>query len=223
MDPATATDSELVAASLADGDAFAAIFDRHFDAIHRYLARRSGRDVADDIASDVFRIAFEQRRRYNVDRGDVRPWLYGIATNLLRRHHRSGWRRLRAYARFGRRNHAALPDTEAVNRRIDAEALGPALDRALAALRDGDRDVLLLFAWAELSYGEIAAALNVPVGTVRSRLHRARRVLREHLAASGQEIDGQPVLGHSGDGYGRDHAASRAPRVDDGARSGGPR
>lgn len=202
MEPATATDAGLIVASLGDPRAFAAVFDRHFEAIHRYLARRAGRDVADDLTGDVFRIAFERRQRYDAARPDARPWLYGIATNVLRHHRRSGWRRWRAYARLGGRDGAELPDTDAVVRRLDAQALGPTLDRALATLAAGDRDVLLLFAWADLSYREIAEALDVPSGTVKSRLHRARRVLREHLGASGQEIGEQPVASEAGDGDG---------------------
>lgn len=202
MDPASAADAELIAASRTDASAFAAVFERHFDAIHRYLARRTGRDIADDLASDVFRIAFEQRERYDAARPDARPWLYGIATNVLRHHRRRGWRRLRAYARMDKRDGFDLPDSDALVRRVDAQALGPTLERVLAVLATGDRDVLLLFAWADLSYAEIADALDLPLGTVKSRLHRARSVLREHLAASGQELSGQPAISDGGDSHG---------------------
>ena len=133
---------------------------------------------------------------------DARPWLYGIATNVLRRHRRSGWRRWRAYARLDWRDAVDLPDADAVVRRLDAQALAPTLDRALATLSAGDRDVLLLFAWANLSYSEIAEALGLPSGTVKSRLHRARHVLREHLAASEQQIKEQPAPSVTGDSHG---------------------
>jgi len=107
--------------------------------------------------------------------------LYGIAANLLRRHRRTEGRRLRAYAR-----HAGQPQDgwDEADERLDSLAAGPQLARALASLRPDQREVLLLFAWADLGYEEIARALDVPVGTVRSRLSRARERVRDELASS---------------------------------------
>jgi RNA polymerase sigma factor (sigma-70 family) len=107
------------------------------------------------------------------------PWLFGIAANLARRHRRTEVRRLRAYARTGR--DPLLDEHGDAPARLDAAAAGPRLAAALAELRAHDREALLLFAWAELSYEEISLALRIPVGTVRSRLHRARQALRAHL------------------------------------------
>ena len=171
-----------------DGDddlsAFDAVFDRHFDDIHRFVARRLGRDVADDLTATVFVEAYAGRASYDAGAGPVRPWLFGIATNLMRRHHRTEERRLRAYARHGVDPIAADPgDLE----RVDATGDGPRLARALAKLARRDRDVLLLYAWADMTYDDIAQALGVPVGTVRSRLSRARQGMQARLAVRGAE------------------------------------
>ena len=177
------TDAEAIARSLEEGQAFVLLFDRHFDVVQRYLRRRLPGAIADDLASETFTVAFDCRKRYDLDRPDARPWLFGIATNLLRRHRRSELRELHALARA----HAAAElavDGDA-ERRLDTLAAGPALAEALASLETRDRDALLLFAWGELAYEEIADALEVPVGTVRSRLHRARRLVRTHLEATG--------------------------------------
>jgi RNA polymerase sigma factor (sigma-70 family) len=192
------TDAELIASSLADARAFATLFDRHHDAIAGYLRRRVDRSLGDELAAETFLQAFAARERYDLARSDARPWLYGIATNLLRRHYRSEERRLRAYAR------TAAPDGgdrpfDGVEGRLDATASRPAIAVALASLGPGERDVLLMYAWAELSYEQIADALGIPVGTVRSRLHRARGIVRERLEANGQEVnDGVPSAAGTG-------------------------
>jgi RNA polymerase sigma-70 factor (ECF subfamily) len=174
----------VIAASLADGARFGEIFDRHFAEIDRYLSRRVGWVLADEIASEVFVVAFRSRGRYDPAAANARPWLFGIAANLARRHWRTERRRLRAYARTGL--DPLCDDTDDSDRRLDALAAGPVLAAALASLRADEREVLLLFAWADLGYEEIATALGVPVGTVRSRLSRARRRVRELLAPTGQ-------------------------------------
>jgi RNA polymerase sigma factor (sigma-70 family) len=172
------TDAEAIAASLSEPRAFVAVFDRHFDAIHRYLRRRVPKSVADDLAAETFAQAFEHRKRYNRGRPNSRPWLFGIAHNLLRHHYRDEERALRAYARTG---------TDPVQSAADEEAHeSPEVAELLAGLSRGERDVLLLVAWAELEYEEVAEALGIPVGTVRSRLNRARRRVRELLERSGQ-------------------------------------
>ena len=175
------TDTELVARSLEEPEHFAALFDRHATAVHRYLGRRVG-DLADDLLSETFLVAFRRRAAYRPDHVEVRPWLLGIATNLIHGHARTERRRYRALARTG-----VEPDTAAgsdeVHARVDAAALRGPLAAALAGLKERDRDVLLLVAWGELGYEEVAAVLDVPVGTVRSRLHRARRQTRAALGS----------------------------------------
>lgn len=162
-------------------EAFAAIFDRHAPAIHRYLGRRVG-DLADDLLSETFLTAFRRRAEYRPERVDVRPWLYGIAGNLVMRHRRDEVVRYRGLARTSAAE-ALSDDLDLVVDRVDAQQLRPRLATALAELDARDRDVLLLLAWGHLTHAEVASALEIPLGTVRSRLHRARRRLREHLAS----------------------------------------
>jgi RNA polymerase sigma factor (sigma-70 family) len=177
------TDCELIARSLVDGRWFATVFDRHYDEIRRYLSRRADPTAADDLASETFTRAFSARAGY--DRGQINagPWLYGIATNLLRERGRREGRRWRAYARAI--ESGVLEDRyEQVHSRVDASALAPVLIPALSGLAAEDRDALLLLALTDLSYEEIAVATGAPVGTVRSRLHRARRHMQQALAAA---------------------------------------
>ncbi|MEV4491443.1 sigma-70 family RNA polymerase sigma factor [Micromonospora coxensis] len=187
--PEPPTDEALLAASLGEPELFAQIFDRHAGALHRYLSRRVG-DLADDLLSEAFLVAFRRRCDYRPERTDVRPWLYGIAANLLRHHVRQEVARYRALTRVAARSEVASPDgrhdADAAAQRVDAEGMRVDLAAALADLEPGDREVLLLAAWAELTYAEIAVALGIPVGTVRSRLHRARRRVQEHLAGTGR-------------------------------------
>jgi RNA polymerase sigma factor (sigma-70 family) len=166
--------------SLDDPRAFGAIFERHFDDLRRYLVRRAGTALGDELASETFVRAFDGRARFDAERGVVRAWLFGIAANLLRRRARSEERQLRAYARCGADPLVDLLD--GVPARVDARRSGPRLAAALADLSAGEREVVLLYAWAELSYDEIAVALELPVGTVRSRLSRGRARLRHALA-----------------------------------------
>jgi RNA polymerase sigma factor (sigma-70 family) len=174
-------DAQLIACSRSDPAAFAAIFDRHHSELYRYLRRRVDGALAADLAAETFVIAFARRGAYSADTQDARPWLYGIAHNLLRNHVRAERRQLAAYARHGA---DPLADADAAvafslaDSRADSAAGSAQLAGILAAMPGRDRDVLLLFAWAEMSYVEIGQALNIPVGTVRSRLNRARRQLR---------------------------------------------
>jgi RNA polymerase sigma factor (sigma-70 family) len=172
------TDADVMTATLVDPRCFATIYDRHAGVLFRFLVRRVGRTVADELLGDTFRIAFERRASFDVDRVSARPWLYGIATNVVAKHRRSEARRLRATARLVADRQPELL-SDAVDA-LDASRALPGLVDAIADLPDGERDALLLYAWEDLSYDEIALALDIPVGTVRSRLNRARTRLREH-------------------------------------------
>lgn len=178
--PPDVTDEDLLAESLATPDRFATIFDRYASVVHGYLSRRVGA-LADDLVSETFLLAFRGRAGYVPGRAPVRAWLFGIATNLVRRHARDEERRYRA---FGRAVGEVEPTTELgeVAGRVDAQALRGELADALAALPSEDRDVLLLWTYPQLSYAEIAVALGIPVGTVRSRLHRARGRVRDRVS-----------------------------------------
>ncbi|PRX43007.1 RNA polymerase sigma-70 factor (ECF subfamily) [Nonomuraea fuscirosea] len=124
--------------------------------------------------AETFTRAFEKRHRYNFDRREALPWLYGIATNVIGSHRRAEVRGYRALARTGE-DPVAVAFDEQVVLRVSAGATRKPLAAALAKLGRGERDVLLLIAWGDLTYEETAQALNVPIGTVRSRLSRARR------------------------------------------------
>jgi len=166
------------------GRSFDAAFEAEFASLHRYLARRLGASAADDLAAETFAVAFRSWDRLDPER-PVRPWLYGIAANLVRHHWRKERRMLRAYARTG--VDPVFADEDEAVERADAEGRQRELATALAELRRDEREALLLHAWAELSDSEIADALGLPVGTVKSRLSRAREKLRNQLREVGQE------------------------------------
>jgi RNA polymerase sigma factor (sigma-70 family) len=176
----TTTDAELIARSRQHAEAFAEVYDRHAPQIYRFVARRLGDQAADDIVAETFLAAFRRRERYDLKHVDARPWLYGIAVNLIGKHRRSEVRMWRALARGGV-DPIADGDTDEADDRLTASQSRPELAAAIAELNSADRHVLLLFAWAELSYEQVAVALQIPVGTVRSRLSRARRKVRESL------------------------------------------
>lgn len=184
---AEVTDAEIIGRMHGDPAAFEAIFDRYYPAIHGYASRRLGRDLADDVAAETFLVAFDKWRRYDTAQNSARPWLYGIASNLIAGHERAEARRYRAFARA---EHLATADAnldvdaDQLAIRLDAEAVRGRLAAALHEIAPSDREVLLLVAWADLTGEEIARALEIPAGTVRSRLHRARKGLQVALGGA---------------------------------------
>ncbi|HEV2373016.1 MAG TPA: RNA polymerase sigma factor [Streptosporangiaceae bacterium] len=177
-------DAAVIARSVYDPEQFAEVFRRHAPEIQRYVVRRLGPGAAEDVVADTFLTAFRLRSRYQQDRPDARPWLYGIATNLVGRHRRAEVRQYRALARTGV-DPVTETFTEAADSRVVADGQSRGLAIALAGLPAGHRDALLLVAWGDLSYEQAAVALRVPVGTVRSRLSRARAKLRQTLGEAG--------------------------------------
>jgi RNA polymerase sigma-70 factor, ECF subfamily len=175
--PADPSDARVIARSMLEPQAFATVFDRHWAALHAFCTSRAG-TAGEDLAAETFRLAFDRRERYDRSYEDARPWLYGIAMNLLRQHFRSGRRGRTAAARLQARE---LDHGDEPLGKLEAQMLGPRLSAALAELSTADRDALLLLAWAELDYAEISRALEIPVGTVRSRIHRARARVRAYL------------------------------------------
>src|SRR5262245_15726852 len=178
------SDAEVIGRSLGEPEAFGLIYDRHAATMLRFLGRRIGAKVAEGLVGELFRVAFERRKTFDASRVTALPWLYGIGSNLLLKHRRAEARRLRASARLA-------GDREAVDGRssataLDARLLFPRVADAIEALPDGEREALLLFAWEDLSYQSVAEALDLPIGTVRSRLNRARAHLRELLEAGGK-------------------------------------
>jgi RNA polymerase sigma-70 factor, ECF subfamily len=186
-------DAAVIEASRAEPDRFASLFDRHAPYIHRYLARRVGRHAADDLVAETFLVAFGKRARYDPRHRDARPWLYGIATNLIGQHRREEARQFRLRQAAGpaqvQHDHA-----ERAAHDVTAQSIRAPLAEALAGLARPDRDVLLLIAWEQLSYDEVARALSIPVGTVRSRLHRARTQIREALAGTPAAVTYKEIL-----------------------------
>jgi len=177
---ANADDAAVIRLSRGEPEHFTVLFRRHAPHIQRYVTRRLGADAADDIVAETFLLAFRHRDRYDPARADARPWLYGIATHLIGRHRRAEVRQYRALARTGA-DPVTEPFTDRVDDRVSAGHASKQVAAALARLPADARDTLLLAAWTSLSYEEIADALGVPVGTVRSRLSRARGKLRQAL------------------------------------------
>ncbi|MCF6475828.1 RNA polymerase sigma factor [Nonomuraea sp. MG754425] len=176
-------DSAIIAASLDVPERFALLFDRHATVLHRYAARRLGPDHAEDVVAEAFTRAFETRHRYEFARTEALPWLYGITTNVIGLHRRAEVRGYQAMARTGEDPVVAAFD-ERVAAWVSASATRQRLAAALAKLGRGERDVLLLIAWGDLTYEETAQALQVPIGTVRSRLSRARRKVAHALGGA---------------------------------------
>lgn len=167
-----------------DSRAFGVIYDRHARAIYNYCFRRVGSwAVAEDLLSIVFLEAW-RRREKTLPADGALPWLYGIATNVVRNQRRSE----RRYAAALRRMPEPRPEPDfsaGSHDRADAEQrIKPAL-AILGRLSDDERDVFVLCAWMELPYEEAGLALGIPIGTVRSRLARARRRLGELDSACG--------------------------------------
>lgn len=158
--------------SLAEPAAFDALFVRHHVAIRRYLhARVHDAALAEDLAAETFVRAFAGRARFRDQGHGVRAWLFQIATNLLRDELRAS----------GRRSRTAVPGAGGAGAAPPRLPADPALGALLRELPREQLEVLLLHAWADLGYDEIAAVLGIRVGTVRSRLNRARAHLRRTL------------------------------------------
>ncbi|MEV4317208.1 RNA polymerase sigma factor [Actinocrispum sp. NPDC049592] len=161
---------------------FARLFELHAGPMRGYLAGRVGADTADDLVAETFVVAYRRRASYDRHQAEIRGWLYGIASNLLRNHVRQEIRGYQLTARAG----ADRPVTDgldtAVAERVDAAARMRLLAGHLASLSEQERDVLLLTSWAGLEPAEVAVALDVPASTVRSRLHRVRQKLQALLS-----------------------------------------
>ena len=174
------TDNKVIERSVGSPEEFAALFDRHAVKVHRYAARRISPQVADDIVSETFLVAFDKRTTFDLNVVDALPWLLGIATTLLKQHARRevvAWKGMVAEIAAD-----VVPDAiELAGARMDAERSVKRITTALRRLSPGDRNVVLLYAWGDLDYAGISLALGIPVGTVRSRLNRARRLLRSAL------------------------------------------
>lgn len=169
-----ATDAQVWQVATGDEpEAFGVIFDRHADAVHRYCARRTGSaDVADDLVSIVFLEAWRKRAEVILQKDSALPWLLGVARHTLSHRARTRLRHQRAMDRLPKN---FVPDhADGVVARLDAQQRLSEVERAFAALGAADQDVIALCVWQGLEYAGAALTLGVPVGTVRSRLSRAR-------------------------------------------------
>jgi RNA polymerase sigma-70 factor (ECF subfamily) len=191
-----------------DADAFGELFDSCAKAVYNHAFRLVGDwSAAEDVMAQTFLEAWRSRERIAAGGGSLRPWLLGIATNLARGHRRASGRQVAALLRMG-----PPPDTpdfsDDVAGRLDDENRIAALHLSLSSLRPDEYEVLALHAWSGLSYPEAAEALGIPVGTVRSRLSRARAKLRKaterELRKSSREL------------------TTRADQVRDGTAHAGP-
>jgi RNA polymerase sigma-70 factor, ECF subfamily len=174
------TDAELVARFRRDPEMFIGVYDRYRCDVYRYVAGRLDRQTADDITAETFLVAFGQLGRFNPERGGLRPWLFGIATNMVARHRRKEARHYRALVRIGPDPVVDSHESHVVSS-VTAQCMRAQLARALLALSQGERDVVWLVAMSQLSYEEVAQALGISQGTVGSRLSRARRKLRDAI------------------------------------------
>jgi len=181
---ASTDESLLRASATGDRQAFAELYERHARTIYNYLFRRlADWSEAEDLTAVVFLEAFRRRRDVVVVEGKLLPWLYGIATNVLRNRRRVLWRHRNLIAQLSSEPGAEVaPDVAA---RAEAAERMRSILKQLARLPRAQQDVVALCIWSGLSYDEAAEALDVPVGTVRSRLARARAALTELGSAPG--------------------------------------
>jgi RNA polymerase sigma-70 factor (ECF subfamily) len=178
-----------------DRDAFAEMFDQYARALYNHGFRLTADwSLADDVVSTTFMEAWRLRQRLDPDGGSIRPWLLGIATNIAR-NLRRGDRRYRAVAKACTQQDQTEPDhADVTDGRIDDRRRLAAAMAVLATLPRADREVFTLCVWEELDYAATAEALNIPIGTVRSRLSRARNKIRKELTRSPRQITGNNPL-----------------------------
>ncbi len=182
-------DAGLIRAARRDPASFGALFDRHFATVYRFCERRAGRDLAEDLAGETFRRAFEARGSYDVSQPNALPWLFRIALNLVRDTMRARAAEDRAYARLRAiAEDRASSQDDHVTRTAESRADLARVARQLVTEPEEDVEALFLHVWDGLSYLEVATALGVPIGTVRSRLSR----LRHRLAGALDDRVGDP-------------------------------
>jgi len=191
-----ASDGELWRrAGQGEAECFGELFNRHCEAVRAFCARRTGSiDTADDLVSIVFLEAWRRRADIELVDGVALPWLYGIARRTMQHRWRTALRHRRALSRLPPA--PVIPDhADEVAGRLDDERRLAQLGRALARLSAPDRDVLVLCVWQGLSYAAAAVALGVPVGTVRSRLSRARTRLESVAGDLAPPVASDPLIG----------------------------
>jgi RNA polymerase sigma factor (sigma-70 family) len=174
------SDADIVRASIGEPSRFGEIFDRYADDILRYATARVGTGLAEDVTAETFLAAFRARGRYDLSRVNARPWLYGIAIRQIGKYRRAERRYRQALGSVPAETVAADFGDRAADR-VTAQQLRPRLSAVLSGMPRQDRELLLLIAWADLTYEESAQALGVSVSAVKSRLHRIRARTRQAL------------------------------------------
>jgi RNA polymerase sigma-70 factor (ECF subfamily) len=175
-------------AAAGERDAFGLLFERHVGSVYNYCFRRTGDwSQAEELTAIVFLEAWRRRRDIQLEREEALPWLLGVATNVVRNLRRTRRRYCSAIERLPRERVADFAAD--VDKRLDDERQMRAVLRVLGELPRRDQDVLALCFWEGLSYEQAALALDIPVGTVRSRLSRARARLRELVPGSGHGLN----------------------------------
>ena len=176
------SDSELWRRiAVGEAEAFGELFERHAQAVYAFLAHRTGSSTAaEDLVSVTFLEAWRRRQTTELTNASARPWLIGIANNCARNHWRSLRRSRRAIERLPRTS--STDATDEVADRVDAARAISDAKKAISKLPRGEMEVVVLVLWNGLTYEEAAAALHIPVGTVRSRLASARKRLRAAMS-----------------------------------------
>lgn len=183
--------------SAADRAVVGRLYSDHAAALFAYLARRVGRTLAEDLVAETFRVAIESSPTFDADRGTHRMWLFGIATNLVRRHWRTEQRRLLALERAAGQ-HRSIVDPliarlESTAARVDAEREALLVLHVVAELPPQDRDLLILSGWEHLNSSEIGRVLGIPAPTVRSRLRRLRADVQSSVQAAARAASPSPT------------------------------
>ncbi len=178
------SDGRILRDSVSDAAVFSSLYERHLRAVAAYVSRRAGSELSEDLTAEVFIRAFRRRAAFRDDHESALPWLLGIANNVVADHRRAERRRLEMLQR--------LATMTPVTGETSIGALAPELVGELLRLSAADRDTLLLVVWGELSYAEAASALGVPIGTIRSRIARARQ--RLGAAIGGPADTGNPIV-----------------------------
>lgn len=180
------SDADAIRASIEEPEAFGALFDTHFKTVARFVERRLGPGPACEVATDVFVVAFSRRDTFDTTRASALPWLLGIASNRVLAERRRFGRYLSALERLGRER--AVTDVFDPAGLVESAEFAGRVRQALLALEDSERELLLLVAWEGFSYEDAAEAFGLPIGTVRSRVHRTRARLRDLLGLDRAEV-----------------------------------
>jgi RNA polymerase sigma-70 factor (ECF subfamily) len=197
MGPERISDADLWKRVIAhDGRAFAELFDRHSKSVYNHCFRRTADwSMAEDLTSVVFLEAWRLRKKVRLHDDSVLPWLLAVANNCARNATRSRSRYRRLLAKLPGPDSSDALDTEAIGRADDESAMRRVLT-GFGQLSADDQEVIALCDWADLTYEEAATALDAPVGTVKSRLSRARGRLRALLEPTAAPM----TPDHGGDG-----------------------